>query len=137
MPMECLMEQWYFVTIIVLTYCEKKLFQCEEKSEKKVCKFEAVRPRICNVFEIFVPHTIEQFFFTVSQKYYGNRLLFRLFLFFPKKKKNNQKFLGYGNNRKYTEKIGNILFDSIQARFWKIPSHKTAIKKFYRDLTFL
>ena len=97
--------QWYFVTIIVLTYCEKKLFQCEEKSEKKVCKFEAVRPRICNVFEIFVPHTIEQFFFTVSQKYYGNRLLFRLFLFFPKKKKNNQKFLGYGNNRKYTENI--------------------------------
>ena len=24
-------EVWYFVTIIVLTYCEKKLFQCEEK----------------------------------------------------------------------------------------------------------
>ena len=83
----CTVKQWYFVTIIVLTYCEKKLFQCEEKSEKKVCKFEAVRPRICNVFEIFVPHTIEQFLFTVSRKYYGNRLLFRLFLFFPKNKK--------------------------------------------------
>ena len=26
-----------------------------KKNEKKVCKFEAVRPRICNVFEIFVP----------------------------------------------------------------------------------
>ena len=25
-------SQWYFVTIIVLTYCEKKLFQCEEKN---------------------------------------------------------------------------------------------------------
>ena len=24
-------DHWYFVTIIVLTYCEKKLFQCEEK----------------------------------------------------------------------------------------------------------
>ena len=24
-------KDWYFVTIIVLTYCEKKLFQCEEK----------------------------------------------------------------------------------------------------------
>ena len=24
-------KYWYFVTIIVLTYCEKKLFQCEEK----------------------------------------------------------------------------------------------------------
>ena len=55
-------EKWYFVTIIVLTYCEQKLFYCEERNEKKVCKFEAVRARICNVFKIFVPHTIEQFF---------------------------------------------------------------------------
>ena len=45
-------EQWYFVTIIVLTYCEKNCSSVRKKIEKKVCKFEAVRPRICNVFEI-------------------------------------------------------------------------------------
>ena len=28
-------KKWYFVTIIVLTYCEKKLFQCEEKNWEK------------------------------------------------------------------------------------------------------
>ena len=27
--------KWYFVTIIVLTYCEKKLFWCEEKNLEK------------------------------------------------------------------------------------------------------
>ena len=45
-------EKWYFVTIIVLTYCEKKFSSVRKKIEKKVCKFEAVRPRICNAFEI-------------------------------------------------------------------------------------
>ena len=40
----------------------KNCSSVRKKIEKKVCKFEAVRPRICNVFEIFVPHTIEQFF---------------------------------------------------------------------------
>ena len=56
------------------------------------------------MFSRFLFLTLQNnFFFTVSQKYYGNRLLFRLFLFFPKNKKNNQNFLGHGNNRKYTE----------------------------------
>ena len=45
-------KTWYFVTIIVLTYCEKKISSVRKKNEKKVCKFEAVRPRICNVFKI-------------------------------------------------------------------------------------
>ena len=43
-------------------------------------------------------------FSTVSQKYYGNRLLFRLFLFFQCEEKKLEKFLGYGNNRKQAEK---------------------------------
>ena len=74
-----------------------------KKIEKKVCKFEAVRPRICNVFEIFVPHTIEQFFSQLVRNIMVTDYFFVYSYFFQRRKKNNQKFLGYGNNRKYTE----------------------------------
>ena len=95
----------------------KNCSRVRKKIEKKVCKFEAVRPRICNVFENFVPHTKEQFF---SQLVINIMvLLIRLFLFFPMNKKNDQKLLGYGNNRKYTEKIicfRDLLTFSVQCR---------------------
>ena len=41
-------EQWYFVTKIVLTYCEKKLFLWS----RKFFEIRGWRPRIWNCFEI-------------------------------------------------------------------------------------
>ena len=76
-------EKWYFVTIIVLTYCEKKFSQCEEKKLRK--KFANSRPlgREFVMFLRFYFPCTRTIFSTVSQKYYGNRLLFRLFRYFP------------------------------------------------------
>ena len=39
---------WYFVSKIVLTYCEKKLFQWLSKT----FEIRGWRPRICKIFEI-------------------------------------------------------------------------------------
>ena len=39
-----IIKKWYFVTKIVLTYCEKKLFKWSKKN--------FWRPRICKIFEI-------------------------------------------------------------------------------------
>ena len=88
----------------------KNCFSVRKKIEKKVCKFEAVRPRICNVFEIFVPHTIEQFFSQLFRNIMVADYFFVYSYFFQWIKENNQKILGYGNNRKYTEK--KILIES-------------------------
>ena len=41
-------EKWYFVTKIVLTYCEKKLFSWS----RKTFDIRGRRPRICKIFEI-------------------------------------------------------------------------------------
>jgi hypothetical protein len=41
-------KKWYFVTKIVLTYCEKKMF----KWSRKTCKIWSWRPRIFKIFEI-------------------------------------------------------------------------------------
>ena len=43
-----LLNNWYFVTKIVLTYCEKKLFYWS----RKTFEIRGWRPRICNFFEI-------------------------------------------------------------------------------------
>ena len=43
-----LVQKWYFVTKIVLTYCNKKLFQWSRKSYE----MKSWRPRICKFFEI-------------------------------------------------------------------------------------
>ena len=43
-----LLKKWYFVTKIVLTYCEKKY----SSDREKLLKFEAEGPRICKIFEI-------------------------------------------------------------------------------------
>ena len=55
-------KEWYFVTIIVLTYCEKNLFWCDfeffqrteaKKSElRKSLQIRGRRSKICNVFEV-------------------------------------------------------------------------------------
>ena len=41
-------NEWYFVTKIVLNYCEKKLFQWF----RKTFEIQSWRPRICKIFEI-------------------------------------------------------------------------------------
>ena len=41
-------KKWNFVTKIVLTYCEKKLF----KGSRKTFEIRGWRPRICKIFEI-------------------------------------------------------------------------------------
>ena len=41
-------QKWYFVTKIVLTYCEKKLFQ----RSRKTFEIRGWRARICKIFEI-------------------------------------------------------------------------------------
>ena len=43
-----LITKWYFVTKIILTYCEKKLF----KWSRKTFEIRGWRPRICKNFEI-------------------------------------------------------------------------------------
>jgi hypothetical protein len=44
----CTKEQWYFVTKIVFTYCEKKMFYWS----RKTFEIRGWRPRICKIFEI-------------------------------------------------------------------------------------
>ena len=39
---------WYFITKLVLTYCEKKMF----KWSRKTFEIRGWRPRICKIFEI-------------------------------------------------------------------------------------
>ena len=41
-------KKWYFVTKIVLTYCEKKMFEWL----RKTFEIRGWRPRICKIFEI-------------------------------------------------------------------------------------
>ena len=62
------LENWYFVTKIDLTYCEKKLFQDREK----LLKFEAEGREFAKFLR-----SLEQFIQTVKgQNNFGNRMLF-------------------------------------------------------------
>ena len=70
--------------------CELLVFQVHEAGkqgvEKKVCKFEAVRPRICNLFKTLlllertgekkVTNTWKNFKHDTNLDNYGNRVFF-------------------------------------------------------------
>ena len=53
-------SKWYFVTKIVLTYFEKKMFLCSSDIEK-LLKFEAEGREICKILRL-----LEQFIQTVQ-----------------------------------------------------------------------
>ena len=68
MNIDMLSKKWYFVTKIVLTYCEKNCFSDREK----LLKFEAEGREFAKNFRL-----LEQFIQTVKgQNNFGNRMLF-------------------------------------------------------------
>ena len=75
-----------------------------KKIEKKVCKFEAVRPRICDVFEIlFSSYVLEQFFPQLVRNIMVTDYFFVYSYFFQceeKKEKNFWDMEIIGNRRK-------------------------------------
>ena len=86
----------------------KNCSSARKKIERKVCKFKAERPRICNVFEIFVPHTIEQFFSHLVRNIMVPYYFFVYSYFFNEKKKIIKNFWVMeiiGNIRKNTINI--------------------------------
>ena len=66
-------QQWYFVTKIVLTYCEKKLFLWS----RKTFEIQGWRLRICKIFEITrkIYSNIER-----SEQFLVTECFFNLFL---------------------------------------------------------
>ena len=92
----------------------KNCSSVRKKIKKKVCKFETVRPRICNVFEIFVPHTIEQFFSQLVRNIMVTDYFFVYSYFFQRRKKIIKNFWDMeiiGNRRKkvFTENSGGCM----------------------------
>ena len=75
---------------------KKNCSSVRKKIEKKVCKFEAVRPRICNVNVL----ALEQFFPQLVRNIMVTDYFFVYSYFFQCEEKSLEKFLGYGNNRK-------------------------------------
>ena len=63
--------KWYFVTKIVLTYCENFFFQKLLSDREKLLKFEAEGRE----FEMSL-RSLEQFILTVGQNNFGNKILF-------------------------------------------------------------
>ena len=98
------MEKWYFVTKIVLTYCEKKL-SCDRE---KLLKFEAEYQEFANILR-----SLEQFIQTVKvQIILGKQNAFLTWLFLISNRLEQFKFrlekiIGI---KKHARKVRNGIF---------------------------
>ena len=80
------MMKWYFVTIIVLTYCEKKLFQCKENKISKTLQILGLTASTLQTFFSIFFLKLETFFSQYIRtimvtKYHFIKQLLRCFFF--------------------------------------------------------
>merc|ERR1712051_394728 len=121
----------------------KNCFSVRKKIEKKVCKFEAVRPRICNVFEILIFLALEQFFPQLVRNIMVTEHFFVYSYFFQCEEKNEKKFWDMeiiGNRRKITFSsipIFSSVRKKIEKNFWDMEIIGNRRKKLEKRVYFL
>ena len=107
---EGMRKKWYFVTKIVVTYCEKTLFYWL----RKTIEIQGWSPRICKYFEITrtICSNSER-----SEQFLATECFFNLFLEVPQNTNWKKKILEFRNMQEMLEKS---VFCQFTATFYRV-----------------